>query len=97
MSEHGRAPTRAEMAERVLIFVESGDVYEKIWNALQSEGEGDKILAFINQFLGRDDVTRDNVAEFVLEASRDKNDMTTAKLPVFPDDYIYVDHNDMDN
>jgi hypothetical protein len=97
MAEHGRAPTRHEMAKRVLVFVQDNKSYEDIWSALQSEGEGDKILAFISQFLGRDDVTRNNVAELVLDAYNDKNDSTPAIPPVFPDDYIYVDHNDMDN
>jgi hypothetical protein len=86
MTENGRAPTRAEMARRVLVFVEDGRSYEKIWDALQSDRQGDLILKFINQFLGRNDVTRDNVTEYVLEAIADNNDITTAILPVFPGD-----------
>jgi hypothetical protein len=83
-AEYGRVPTRAEMAKRVLIFVEDNDVYDNIWDALQSEEQGDLIMEFINQFLGRNDVTRENVAVCVREALKDTNDSTTAILPASP-------------
>jgi hypothetical protein len=89
MAEYGRAPTRAEMAERVLIFVQEDEYYKILFKALQSEEQGDMILEFVNQFLGRTDVARENVVECVLEAIRDSSDKTTAILP--------AQEHDMDN
>jgi alkylhydroperoxidase/carboxymuconolactone decarboxylase family protein YurZ len=86
MAEHGRAPTRAEMAKRVLVFVQDNDVYNKIWDALQSDSQGNMMLNFINRFLGRNDVTRANVAECVNAAKNDHNDTTTAIMPGYFDD-----------
>jgi hypothetical protein len=63
-SQHGRHPNRAEVLDRVRLYMNAApgsDSVGSIARALHDPVEGPKVLAFMQQVLGRNDVTEANV------------------------------------
>lgn len=62
-AQHGRDPTRAEVLGRVRhLLTDTDGAYNNIRLALADPVEGPKIVAFMQQLLGRTDVTQANAA-----------------------------------
>lgn len=91
VAQHGREPTAAEVIDRVRhLLTSTSGAYDNIRQALEAGGEeSDKIVAFMEDLLGRDDLTADNVIDII-------DEMTAAADPRLDADAV-VPSGDLDN